>query len=97
MKMINEYSFGHFIKTRRIELNLTQEQLGEQLGVTAAAISKYENEKGYPDIVMMKTLSDALLVYPGLLTELVYYQSKGEELTENEYESMLARANEYGR
>ena len=32
------------IRTRRQALGLTQEQLADTLGVTAAAVSKWENE-----------------------------------------------------
>lgn len=34
---------GDIIKNRRIELGLTQEELGEKIGVQKSAIAKYEN------------------------------------------------------
>ncbi len=42
---------GETIRTRRKELNLTQEQMADQLGVTAPAVHKWEKgvsqTKGY--------------------------------------------------
>jgi len=43
-------TIGQTIKKLRKEHNLTQEELAEQLNVTAQAVSKWENETGLPDI-----------------------------------------------
>lgn len=43
-------SIGQTIKKLRKERNLTQDELAEQLNVTAQAVSKWENETGLPDI-----------------------------------------------
>ncbi len=41
---------GKRIKALRTRDNITQDKLAEALGVTSQAISKWENETGYPDI-----------------------------------------------
>lgn len=50
--------------TKLIELRkkkgLTQEQLAEQLGVSAPAVSKWENDASYPDITILCPLARAL-------------------------------------
>jgi len=43
-------TIGQTIKKLRKERNFTQEELAEQLNVTAQAVSKWENETGLPDI-----------------------------------------------
>ena len=49
---------GSKIKELRIEKNLTQEELAAELGVTAAAVSKWENGYTLPDILMLCALAD---------------------------------------
>lgn len=41
---------GKSIKMLRNRYNVTQERLAEAICVTSQAISKWENEMGYPDI-----------------------------------------------
>ncbi|MBP3292508.1 MAG: helix-turn-helix transcriptional regulator, partial [Clostridia bacterium] len=43
-------NIGQIIKKLRKERNLTQEELAEQLNVTAQSVSKWENGTGLPDI-----------------------------------------------
>ncbi|MEA4831248.1 MAG: helix-turn-helix transcriptional regulator [Oscillospiraceae bacterium] len=43
-------TMGHIIRRLRKEQNLTQEELAEQLNISAPAISKWENDTGMPDI-----------------------------------------------
>ncbi len=45
MKALHAYRLGEAIKKARIEQNLTQEQLGERIGVKRAQISRLE--RGY--------------------------------------------------
>lgn len=52
--------FGLFIQTLRRELGLTQAQLGERLGVTDKAISRWERGVGFPDISLLEPLAEAL-------------------------------------
>jgi transcriptional regulator with XRE-family HTH domain len=48
---------GQTIKRLRKERNLTQEELAEQLNVTAQAVSKWENGTGMPDILQIVPLA----------------------------------------
>ena len=49
---------GENIKTLRKEHNLTQEQLAEVLGVTAASISKWETTQAQPDLLLLAELAE---------------------------------------
>ena len=47
---MNQEKIGSFISTLRKEKQLTQEQLGEKLGVSQKSISRWETGKNMPDI-----------------------------------------------
>jgi len=53
-------NIGNEIKTRRTELNLTQEDLAKKLNVSRTAISNWEQQRNYPDIELLVTISDVL-------------------------------------
>ena len=46
------------IKRYRKEMNLTQEELAEALGVTIGAVSKWENGNNVPDIMTLMELAN---------------------------------------
>lgn len=45
---MNDYRFGNLIYTLRIQAGLSQSQLGERLGVSNKAVSKWENGRSKP-------------------------------------------------
>ncbi|MBN2828668.1 MAG: helix-turn-helix transcriptional regulator [Tissierellales bacterium] len=49
---------GSIIKKNRIKKGMTQQDLASKLFVTKQAVSKWENNKGLPDISLMQTLSE---------------------------------------
>ena len=49
---------GNTIRQMRYRANLTQEQLAEKLGVSAQAVSKWENGAAMPDIALLPTLAE---------------------------------------
>lgn len=51
-----------FIKTKRKQLGMTQDELAEKLFVTEKAISRWETGRGTPDISLLIPLSKALKV-----------------------------------
>lgn len=51
---------GKFISENRKRKGLTQEQLGELLGVTNKTISRWENENYMPDLSLLIPLSETL-------------------------------------
>lgn len=64
-------NIGSQIKSMRLRRGATQEALARHLGVTAQAVSKWENGTAAPDISLLPELSayfgvsiDELLLYP---------------------------------
>lgn len=53
-------TIGQKIKELRTKKNLTQEQLADKLCVTAQAVSKWERDESYPDIILLKPLAKEL-------------------------------------
>ncbi len=53
-----EETLGKRISACRKKLGLTQDALAEKLGVTAQAVSKWENDQSCPDIAMLPKLSE---------------------------------------
>lgn len=51
-------NIGRNIQDQRRRMNVTQEELAAELGVTAAAVSKWENGYTLPDIMMLCALAD---------------------------------------
>ncbi|MDT2826982.1 helix-turn-helix domain-containing protein [Enterococcus devriesei] len=49
---------GERLKARRNELNLTQDQVAESLGITRQTMSNWENGRSYPDIERVIRLSE---------------------------------------
>lgn len=79
---------GENIQRLRKQKNLTQEALAEAIGVSTAAVSKWETDRAYPDIQLLGPLARIL----GTDTdELLGYQP---DLTEEEVMALMARGQE---
>jgi len=48
---------GTVIKELRLKKKMTQEELGEVLGVSVQTVSRWENNVNYPDLVMLPELA----------------------------------------
>lgn len=71
-----DLQFAHIFSARRKELGYTQEDVAQYIGVSRAAVSKWEKGQSYPDITVLPRLAtycnlsiDALLGYEPQLTE----------------------------
>lgn len=81
---MEQIKIGKFIAELRKNKNMTQEQLGEKLGVSSKTISKWENGRGMPELSTLKPLSEELCVsineiLSGEKIEKEVYQEKLEE------------------
>lgn len=61
-------ALGEVLETARRARGLTQAQLADRVGITQAALSRYENDLRDPDRDTLAGLADALGVTPGFLT-----------------------------
>ncbi|MBE6666532.1 MAG: helix-turn-helix transcriptional regulator [Ruminococcaceae bacterium] len=57
---MNNYDFGNYICELREKKGLTQKELGERLGVTNKAVSRWENGGAYPSTELMLPLAKEL-------------------------------------
>ena len=55
-------NIGEQIKSRRMELNMTQQDLADRLNVSRSAISNWETSKNYPDLQIIVQISEELQV-----------------------------------
>ena len=65
--MTDNRSIGEFIAFCRREKQLTQAQLGDILGVTPKAVSKWETGRSLPDVTIMEKLCETLGITIGEL------------------------------
>ena len=78
---MNTQQIGTFLATLRKEKNLTQEQLGEVLGVTNKTVSRWENGNYMPPIEALQQLSE---FYQITINELL----SGKRLNDTDYKEM---------
>lgn len=76
---MNQVKIGKFIAELRKSKNMTQEQLGEKLGVSFKTISKWENGRGMPELSTLKPLSEELEIS---INELL----SGEKIEKEKYQ-----------
>lgn len=62
--ILNDYSFGNFVCSLREKQGLTQADVARQLGVTPAAVSKWENGSSKPRVEVLFELAEILGVRP---------------------------------
>ncbi len=62
MGSMDMQAFGERIRALRVKWEMTQQELGERLGVTAQAVSKWENGIAGPDIALLARLAGLLKV-----------------------------------
>lgn len=58
--MVNQMTFGEKLKEARKKTGLTQEELAELIGISRAAVAKWETDNGLPDIENLKAVAKLL-------------------------------------
>ncbi|MGN0484880.1 MAG: helix-turn-helix domain-containing protein [Lachnospiraceae bacterium] len=87
---MDQIKIGILISELRKEKHLTQEQLGEKLGVSQKSISRWETGRNMPDISLLKPLSVELGI---TVSELI--EGERSELLNNEKENCIDEMIEY--
>lgn len=78
-----ENTLGKRILQNRKRLGLTQDALAEKLGITAQAVSKWENEQSCPDVTMLPRLAEIFGITTDSLLGLEAPAKEAEVVTEN--------------
>lgn len=76
--------FGDRLKQIRASQGLSQEQLAEKIGVSRQAITKWETNRGLPDVENMIILAE---IFKVTLDELIMQRSDEKEIKEELFES----------
>lgn len=79
---------GEVIRKYRKSKNITQEEMANRLGVTAPAVNKWENGKGFPDISLIEPLANILQIS---LPELF----SGEQIINSNRSANILKSNLY--
>ena len=86
MKILNPQKTGSLIATIRKQQNRTQQDLANELGVSSAAVSKWERGIGFPDVSLVEPLATSL----GITIAELFKGERINDSVDNEYESLLA-------
>jgi len=84
---MDQKKIGSFIGEARKKKALTQEQLGEMLGVSQRTVSRWETGKNMPDLSMLSPLCDALDIH--IAEFLAGEKKEGESFTREEVSGLL--------
>ncbi|MBE5895758.1 MAG: helix-turn-helix transcriptional regulator [Lachnospiraceae bacterium] len=83
---MNQQKIGAFLKELRNTKNLTQEQLGEYLGVSRRTVSRWETGSNLPDLDILIEIAD---YYNVDLRELLDGERKSEKMNKELEETVL--------
>lgn len=87
--MIDPVKVGHFIAELRKENSITQKQLGEHLGITDKAVSKWEHGHSLPDVSLIEPLCDLFQI---TISELLAGERLKKEEIQKETDKILLEA-----
>jgi len=92
-----EQTLGKRIAYHRKRMSLTQDQLAEKLGVTAQAVSKWENDQSCPDISVLPQLADIFgISVDELLGRAPVYQGQVDEDDRQDIQQQPYTAKKHG-
>ena len=104
---MKEIKLGAIVAAKRKELGITQEELAKHLGVSKPAVSKWESEQSYPDILLLPILAsyfdisvDELIGYEPQMTKAdirKLYRQLSQSFTKEPFEQVYSECEEHLR
>lgn len=92
-KELDIQKIGSFIHTLRTDRQLTQKNLGDMLGVTNKAVSKWERGTSFPDISLLPQIAN---VFDVTIEEIINGEYKSAELSyQEEIQDVVTKTMEY--
>lgn len=82
---MNAQKTGNLIASIRRKQHRTQQDLANELGVSNAAVSKWERGIGFPDVSLIEPLAEVL----GITIAELFKGETAENHTDDEYEALL--------
>ena len=77
---MSNLKIGEKIKAKRRERDYTQEELANILGVSKAAVSKWENDESFPDVTMLPQIAQLFHITMDELFDYIKEKTGGREL-----------------
>lgn len=107
MKEMKEIHLGRVLAENRRKRGITQDELAEFMGVSKAAVSKWETEISYPDILLLPRLAayfdisiDELIGYEPQMDRVgirKMHRSIAEEFASGAFETAVEHCREYAK
>lgn len=72
---------GEFIKYKRKSMGYSQVQFAELLGISKQAVNKWESDAALPNLMVIPTLAQVLMVKPELLVNAIWLGASGNPTT----------------
>ena len=91
--MVDKIKIGNFLRQRRTEKGMTQEDLAEKFGVSSRSVSRWENGNTMPELGILVELAD---FYDVDIKEIIDGERESE-IMEKETKETLLRVAEYSK
>ena len=83
---MDQQKIGGFLKELRLEKQMTQEQLAEQMGVSRRTVSRWETGNNLPDLSILVQISE---YYNVEIKEILNGERKSEDMDKELKETLL--------
>ncbi|HMD81719.1 MAG TPA: helix-turn-helix transcriptional regulator, partial [Anaerolineales bacterium] len=71
--MLEQHSFGYWLRLKRKSLDLTREGLADRVGCSVSTIRKFEDEERHPSAQMVERLAEIFNIPPSERTKFLKF------------------------